>query len=46
MKKDKDVFVLQAYLLKNLKRPKALAELMASWKAPRQEQEKTESEQV
>jgi len=46
LKKDKDVFVLQAYLLKNLKRPKALAELMASWKAPRQEQEKTESEQV
>lgn len=46
LKKDKDVFVLQAYLLKNLKRPKALAELMASWKAPRQEQEKPESAQV
>ena len=32
LKKDKDVFVLQAYLLKSLKRPKALSELMASWK--------------
>ncbi len=41
LKKDKDVFVLQAYLLKNLKRPKALSELMVSWKAG---MESTESE--
>ncbi|MDX2471584.1 MAG: hypothetical protein QNL04_13515 [SAR324 cluster bacterium] len=38
MKKDKDLFMLQAYLLKSLKRPKALAELLSSWKAPKEEE--------